>query len=297
MNYRLALLADIHGNLAALEAVLNDIHPYEPLDGILILGDIVCGPDQQAVLRRLVELNAVMIQGNNELALARMAAGTAPNYVYTSKQFALRRWAMNHLEPGELDLVRDLPEQRVFHLPGADPIRMVHGSPRDVNELVLPPCQEKYFYKFQWYTQEKRPAPMEEIFALADEPVTVFGHTHLPWFDRRDGRLGMNPGAVNYPENGFIGAQYALLTWDGYHWQPEFHAVPYDLEAVRRSNEESGFLAASALARIFLKELLSGKDIMPDLFALADRLSEEAGCADLPYIRDDIWDEAVKSFA
>ncbi len=113
--------------------------------------------------------------------------------------------------------------------------------------------------------------------------------------------MGMNPGAVNYPEDGYVGAQYALLTWGSSgqrpeSWQPEFHAVPYDLEALRRSNEDSGFLAASPLARIFMKELVSGKDIMPSLFTLTDHLSEKAGCADLPYIRDDIWDDAIKVF-
>ncbi len=79
-------------------------------------------------------------------------------------------------------------------------------------------------------------------------------------------------------------------------WSIYNSAVPYDLESVRRSNEESGFLAASGLARIFLQELVSGKEIGPDFFALANRLSQEAGCADLPLIRDDIWEVAVKAF-
>ncbi|RPJ41082.1 MAG: metallophosphoesterase, partial [Chloroflexi bacterium] len=89
--YRLAVLADIHGNLPALEAVLADLEQSGPFDGILVLGDLICGPDQQAVLRRLVDLDVVMIQGNNENALVQMAAGTAPDYFYTSRQFALRR--------------------------------------------------------------------------------------------------------------------------------------------------------------------------------------------------------------
>ncbi|RPJ50664.1 MAG: metallophosphoesterase, partial [Chloroflexi bacterium] len=215
---------------------------------------------------------------------------------YTIRQFALRRWALDHLEPEELQLVRGLPEQRVFQLPGADPIRMAHGSPRNIKELVIPPGCEAYLRKYLFQTPQDGVTPLAEIFAMAPEPVLMFGHTHLPWSRRLDGRLALNPGAVTFPENGYVGAQYAVLTWDGERWSPEFHAIPYDMAAMRRANEESGFLEASVLARIFLREQLGGKDLTADFFKLARRLAEEAGCGDLPYIRDDIWEQAGQQF-
>jgi predicted phosphodiesterase len=137
-SYRIAVLADIHGNLQALEAALADLENDQPLDGILVAGDIIAGPEQQRALQRLIDLHAVMIQGNNERAIARIAAGTAPEYVYTSKQYSLRRWAREHLDPEQVAFISSLPEQTVFHLPGADPIRIAHGSTRDINELVFP---------------------------------------------------------------------------------------------------------------------------------------------------------------
>lgn len=295
-HYRLAVLADIHGNLNAFEAVLTDLEQRGPLDGILAAGDIVTGPGQQEVVNRLVEMNAMMIKGNNEQAVARLADGTAPDYLYTAKQYALRRWAHDHLDETTRRLICDLPEQRVITLPGAQPIRMMHGSPRSINELVIPPSQEPFAHRFMFSNGHGHPIPLDEIFGMAPEPVMVFGHTHLPWCERLDGRMAMNPGAVCFPENGYLGAQYALLNWDGSRWTPEHYAIPYDIEGFRRSNEESGFLDASFLAKIFLAEALSGEDICPRFFKFANALAEQAGCADLPYIPDEIWDEAARLF-
>jgi predicted phosphodiesterase len=296
-RYRIAALADIHGNLAALEAVLAALERYPPLDGILVAGDMICGPDQQAVLRRLVELNAVMVQGNNEQAIARMSAGTAPDFFFNSKQFSMRRWSFDHLDAAQLRLLCDLPEQRVFALPGADPIRIAHGSPRDVNELVIPPCCAEFLWKFLSNGASRAITRLEAIFEMASEPVLLFGHTHLPWKEQVDGRLAMNPGALCFPEDNFVGAQFALLTWDGSRWIPEHHAIPYDLDAFRRSNQKSGFLDTGFLAKIFLAEVLDGKDRTPAFFKLAGRLAKEAGYDHLPYFHDDIWERAGHLFA
>lgn len=295
-TYTIAVLADIHGNLQALEAVFADLGKDRPLDGILVAGDMITGPDQQKVLHRLVELGAVMIQGNNEQRIARMEAGTIPPYFYTATQFSLTRWAYEHLDPNQRALVYNLPEQTVFHLPGADPIRMAHGSPRSVNELVLPDHCLPYYQKY--YEMNPKPSPnhLDEIFELLEEPVLVVGHTHLPWCERRGNQMIMNPGAMNFPLNGWVGAQYALLHWDGDQWTPEFRAIPYDLEAFQRSNNDSGFLDTGFLAKLFLEEVRCGKAISFDLFLQAQKLADEAGVGQLQYFPDEIWERAWRDF-
>jgi predicted phosphodiesterase len=292
IRYHLALLADIHGNEQALDAVLNDLERDDPLDGILVAGDIIAGPGQQQVLDRLIELDAVMIQGNNERAIATMAAGTAPEDVYTTRQFALRRWACDHLSEAQKAFIHNLPEQTVFQLPGADPIRMAHGSPDDINELVFPdhflPRIRKVVQMLPTYTSGR----IDEIFAAMAEPVLVLGHVHLPWYERRGGHLMLNPGAVNFPCDGWVGAQYALLHWDGDAWTPEMRAVRYDLNAYQRASQDSGFLATGILARMFLEEIMTGVDIASDFMILAQKLANEAGCENLSYFPDDVWELA-----
>ena len=237
-----------------------------------------------------------MIQGNNERAIARMAEGTAPKYHYTTKQFALRLWALDHLDPDQLALICSLPEQTVFHLSGTAPIQMAHGSPRDFNELVIPESCHQYLRKIVKIYPDRSLNQMDEIFQLMTEPVLVLGHAHLPWCEQRDRRFVMNPGELTFPENGWVGAQYALLHWDGARWTPEFRAVRYDMAAFRHANEESGFLSTGLLARIFMEEAVSGKDIGSDFIQLAKVLADEAGVGHLHYFPDEIWERAEKEF-
>lgn len=295
-RYRVALLADIHGNTQALEAILADLENDLPLDGILVAGDMITGPNQQQVLQKLMDLHAVMIQGNNERAVAGMAAGTAPDYYHTARQFSLRRWAFEHLDPGQLTLICNLPEQTVFHLPGADPIRMAHGSPRDVNELVFPDDIYAGLGKFRERIPSRSATQMDEIFDLTPERVLVLGHTHIPWCERRNDRFAMNPGAVNVPLNGWVGAQYALLCWDGNGWTPEFRAVQYDMGAFIRANQDSGYLSTGILARIFMEEAVQGKDISSDFLCMANQMAAEAGADHLPYFPDPVWERVEQEF-
>lgn len=295
-RYRIAVLADIHGNLQALDAVLADLEKDLPLDGILVAGDMITGPDQQQVLQKLIDHHAVMIQGNNEKAISRMTAGTAPAYYHSAQQFSIRRWACEHLDPEQRALICQLPEQTVFSLPGADPIRMAHGSPRDGNELVFPDHVFASLGKIRERIPPRSSTQIDEIFHLVPELVLVLGHTHIPWCEKQDRRFAMNPGAVSTPLNGWTGAQYAVLSWDGRCWTPEFRAVRYSMEAFIRANQESGYLSAGLLARIFMEEAVQGKDISSDFFLLASRLAAEAGVGHLPYFPDEVWERAEREF-
>lgn len=287
--YRLAVLADIHGNLPAFEAVIEALKSDEPLDGILVAGDILGGPGQRVILQKLLDMKAVMIQGNGEQRVIKILTGTAPDYYYTSLQFSLPRWVGEHLTDAQRGFLQTLPEQRVFQLPGSDPIRMVHGSPRKVDELVLPSrnCHPNLYYE---------PVMLHEVIDPSLEPVIIFGHTHLSWVAHIDEKLAFNPGAVNFPENDYIGAQYALLEWDGVQWKPSFHQVPYDLERLKRDYQESGLLSASPLARVMLQSVLTGRDFLPVYFQHVRQVANKAGSTKSTYFADDVWEQAERTF-
>ncbi len=287
--YKIAVLADIHGNLPGFETVLRDLKCHEPLDAILVAGDFIGGPGQQTILDRLMELNAVTIQGNNEQGIVRLFYGSAPKYFSTTRQFTLLRWVRDNLNPKQLEYLCGIPEQRRFVLPGSDPILIVHGSPRKVDENVLPnrECHPQLFYE---------PVMLNEVLQGVIEPVIVFGHSHLPWQASVDGKLAMNPGAVSFPENGFIGSQYAILYWDGGQWNPQFHQVTYDLDRLKADYQESGFLDVSPLARVILQSILTGKEYFGVYLAHLRHIARAWGYNDLPYFPDAVWAEAEKTF-
>jgi putative phosphoesterase len=278
---RLGVIADIHGSLPSLEAVLREIHTAG-VDGLLVAGDMTCGPNSDEVLQLLLEEHAWMVLGNNESYLLRFDSGQAPDWWHTSHQWALNRWVYRTIDRASLDILHNLTEQLVIDLPGIDPIRMFHGSLRKNNEMLDP---------------EKYPEPLEDAFNRTTEQVLVCGHTHNPWQKHRDGRLALNPGAVLFPCNGDLGAQYALLTWNGSAWEVEHHSAAYDVSLVRKAFTETGFLEeGGALTKGFLLSIETGQDVAMKFLAHAYRMAAEAGYPDWEYVPDEIWDAAADSY-
>jgi putative phosphoesterase len=278
---KLAILADVHGNLPAVEAVLSDLEQYLP-DAILVAGDLSGGPDQNETTRRLQELNAWMIRGNSDTNVLCFAGKDLPPGWLASKQFALYRWTYKNLSPETIGFLEGLSEQRVVQLDGIPPIRLAHGSPRNPSENLLPGINKEI---------------IEDILSQLDESVLVVGHTHIPWMLEMDTLLAINPGAVCGPNNGVCGAQYALLSWKGERWGVEHRLVPYDLGHIRRRFQESGLLdEAGAMARVYLLTIESGIDIAEEFLPYAFRLADAAGFQDCQVVPDEIWDLAERTF-
>ena len=264
---RLAVLADIHGNLPALDAVLKDLRQFH-VGGMIVAGDMVAGPNSVEVLQRLMELDAWMVRGNNENYLLRFDSGKAPDWWFTAHQWAFIRWVYQHMDEQTLGIIRALPEQRVITPPGKDPIRVVHGSPRDPNEHLYP--------GYEGYA-------LETARGQTSEPVLVCGHTHIPWQERKDGCLAFNPGAVSGPLNGHTGAQYAILEWQIDRWELAFRCVDYDLALVRKAFQETGLLEeAGAFARAYLLDVQNGTNMTMKFLSHA---YSSAALAGLPGVR------------
>ena len=277
----LAILADVHGNLPALQAVAEDFKAFQP-ESILVAGDLTGGPQANECIRLLQGLGGEMILGNSDLNLLRLADGCAPGSWSTSRQFGLLRWALRNIDQHCLKLLRGLPEQRVFRKPGVHPIRVVHGSIRDPYESLYP---------------ERETERLDLALAQTSEAVLVCGHTHEPWILRRNGKLALNPGAVAAPLNAEIGAQYALLRWEHGGWQAELRRVDYDLSAIRRAYETSGLLVEGRpLAGCHLLGIESGRDIALQFLTYAHRLAETAGFGRCTVLPDEIWEQAEASF-
>lgn len=278
---RLAVLSDIHGNLPALEAVLADVRQFT-VDGAILAGDYTGGPQPMETIRLLRSLGGWMIRGNGDTGLVRYDRGDAPSAWHTHHQFSIMRWAYDLLDEETLVFFASLPVQRTVEVDGAAPIRVVHGSPRSETEGLLPGGEL---------------GSVDLALSQVDEPVLVCGHTHRPWQWRHSGRLALNPGAVCGPLDGYIGAQYALLTWDDQRWAVEHRAVPYDIERLRVSFEESGLLdQGGALARALLLCLVTGRNVWREFLTHARALAAQAGSGGGGVVPDDVWERAEASF-
>jgi putative phosphoesterase len=279
---RIAVLSDIHGNLPALEAVLEDLKAQKP-DKWIVAGDFVGGPHPNETIDLLRSLKpSWMILGNSDINLLRYIDGQVPPVYRIAKQFALLRWASMRISSDSLKFLRDLPQQQVITLDGLASIRVVHGSLDD---------------PFNGYDPESEPEEFEKDLDRLEEKVLVCGHTHCPWIVEKHNKLALNPGSVAGPLNGYVGTQYALLDWVDGHWDAELQALPYDLSRVRAAFLESGLLeSGGALARCFLHSTEIGQDASRQFLQFASTLAGPAGYSNGSVIPDEIWDKVEATF-
>lgn len=278
---RLALVADVHGNAPALEAVLADARA-QGYDHLVATGDCAGGVANDEVLALLSERGALMIRGNSEGYLLDLHRGTAPATWYTLHQWAALRWVFEHTSRSSLDCLATQPERRTLRLDGLPAVLVVHGSPAGTMDGLYP---------------ERQPGRVEQVLAGLDESVLVCGHTHRPWIERHGGRLALNPGSAGSSCSGDPQAHYALLTWDRCGWQAELRAVDYDRDRTRRLFETRGYLAAGGgFARAVLLCTLTGHPVALLLVQHARATAAAAGLADGREIPDEAWDRAVATF-
>jgi predicted phosphodiesterase len=301
---RLAVIADIHANLPALQAVLEDLEAYHP-DAVLAAGDLVLGgPQPVEVLQALRALPLVCIRGNNEEYL--LEYGRAPEK-YNGKRWAPLHWTYARLGASDLEWIANLPRTLSFAPDGATALRMVHGSPPGCPQGGLVPDDARVlelFRRAHLVPPDNAPTPLSDALAVVSEPNLICAHTHIPWQQRIDGRLVFNPGSVGAPINEERAACYArlewregaLLEWSEENWQVELRAVEYNYRVLLDSYTHDGYLPlGGAFARACLLNALTGLNYAWFFVQHAASLAQRAG---LPpdTLPDDLWDEAERTF-
>lgn len=293
MTARLAILADIHGNLPALEAVLEDAEQHAA-DGIVVAGDLTGGPQDAQVIQRLRSLGSRMIHGNREEYLLNFDK-------HTGKHWAFLRCLYHRLDSDALDFIASLPDQRVIAVNGTKPIRIVHGSPKSSRDGLLPernPTALQAFEKaglFSLHHDSMRSA--DQTLDEIDENVLICGHTHIPWTQRHEEKLACNPGSVGLPINGDSRAQYAILTWQNDHWKVEHRAIPYDIDRIRAAFRENGLLEeGGGFARACLLNIETGQNVSGRLVQYADQIAAQAGLERSTSLPDTMWEHIEATF-
>jgi predicted phosphodiesterase len=296
---RLAVLADVHGNLPALEAVLADARQHGA-DDFIVAGDFVDRPQPLETLQLLRDLGGWVIRGNREDYLLAYHTGEAPDTWRESERWFGLRWIYRRLDPEALEFIASLPEERVVDIGEAPPIRIVHASPTGPSELPLPdhdPAALDLYRKAGLFAVSYTPIALEFALAHCREPVLVCGHSHIPWKYEQEGRMVLNPGSVGAPLNGDPRAQYALLTSHSGYWQAEHRAVSYNLDRIRAAYHASGLLSAEgAYAQAMLLCIETGQNIPGRLISHFAQLARQAGFKDRRAIPEAIWEHAVATF-
>ncbi len=235
---KVALISDVHGNLAALEAVLSDAH-RRGVDAIWCAGDLTgYGPQPDEVIKRLRRENVVSIAGNFDRKVLAVGEGKRPKTRTHEKKLAVL-WAWRHLSAGSRHWVASLAEEERFELEGKR-LLLTHGSPAHPEEYV----DER--------TSERR---LTELAAIAGADVIISGHSHRPAFREHYGVTFINPGSVGRPDDGNARAAYAVLEISPRLFRVTHHRLRYDV------NKTVGEIRRRELPEIYARMLLRGASI------------------------------------
>jgi putative phosphoesterase len=226
---RVAVVSDVHTNVAALTAVLADIEAADA-DLVVSCGDLTWGshPDETIALMRALRARTLFVRGNGERAVLEISSGRR------TPGSPREAWVPARHSAGSLEFVAAIPFSVVIEITGLGPVRFCHGSPRSDTEIVTPATPAERFAR---------------LCAGVDEQVLVTGHTHLQ-FDRRvAGRRSVNAGSVGLPyHDGEPGTAYwALLGPD-----VTLRQTRYDLTAALAAGPAAGDPAAGKIADLLL---------------------------------------------
>jgi putative phosphoesterase len=198
---KVAILADIHGNLMALDAVIADL---PSVDEIICCGDIVgYYPDVNQVCSRIQDIGARVIKGNHDAYIIGELQPNNPSPLYRME------WTRKELNENYIEWLCSLHDTIRLKCDGLS-ILVRHASPWD---------QETYLYEDSSYLSDVNPV---------DNEIYIFGHTHYPMIVRKCGGIILNPGSVGQPRDRNPGASYALI--DTHDCEIRINRVSYPVE-------------------------------------------------------------------
>jgi putative phosphoesterase len=192
---RVAALYDVHGNLPALEAVLEEVEREQP-DAIVVGGDMVAGPMPSETLDRLRGLErAHFLRGNADRVIVELKSGEKTEGLSDDVLDAVA-WTAEQLTDEQIDFLDGLPQTTTLEVDGLGLVCFCHATPRDDDEI---------------FTEQTPDDTMAEMLSGTTQSTVVCGHTHMQ-VDRRVGRWRViNAGSVGMPYDDGPDARWALL--------------------------------------------------------------------------------------
>lgn len=220
---RIAVFSDVHGNLTALEAVLDDI-ASQGVDRLVCLGDLaVSGPQPGECVAAIREAGALCVHGNTDLAALCVANRVGDVGRYSVIDPKIIEWYVARLGAAGVDYLAGLPRTQVLEVDGQR-LLFTHASVRDVKQTVQPGDAAER---------------LAELFGDTDSDWLLVGHLHHPYLFRLGGRRVINPGAVSRSLDGNGRSSYVML--DTETGGVSFRRVGWDVDSVVAAARKCGY--------------------------------------------------------
>ena len=213
---KVALIADIHANLPALQAVLAHARKHK-VKAIWNAGDFVgYGPFPDEVVRRVRAEKALSIAGNYDLKVLRADRPQRAKDKAPEKRYAFK-WALDNLSPESREYLAALPKELRLDVAGWR-VLLTHGSPESSKEHLTP---------------ETPKSRLRRLARKAKADLIVCGHSHIPFARRIGAHWFVNPGSVGRPDDGNPQASYAVAELRGVSDKSNKESRPATLRAAK----------------------------------------------------------------
>lgn len=241
---KVAVISDIHGNFQALESVLADIQKNK-CDKIFCLGDLaMAGPQPRTVIDYIMNRcqDWVIIKGNTDKMITEF---DLKMYDKMQKKFPVMANALlddvDIIEQDKKDFLASLPEQKSIMVEGVS-VLLVHGSPRKINEDILP---------------EMKISEVQDMIEGVNEELILCGHTHVPCgYQTLTKQTVVNVGSVGRPMTGVPKANYAIFDFANGTFSVEHRVVDYDYNLAASLIRARQFEGSSELADQLIMPIL-----------------------------------------
>lgn len=246
---KIALISDIHGNLAALEAVVDDIYKRK-IDKVICLGDIIGkGPNTKEAIDICRKECDIVIKGNWDDGLYSHYVELSRGQARDTSESA--RWYINSADPERMEYLGSLRHSAEFYLSGKL-IRVFHAHPKNFNRYFSDSPVEQRLELFDY-------GETSEIKKAAD--VAIYADIHSVYMQVLNGRYLLNTGSVGNPLD-INRASYVIVegeesSTDESSFNVQFVRVPYDIERAVAAAKElgvpdlDGYISELTTARYF----------------------------------------------
>lgn len=233
---KIAVISDIHANLHALTAVINDFEKHK-VDKVFALGDyVMAGPQPVETIKFILTQPWEMIQGNTDKMIVDYSETL---YQKTKKAFPVMGEALKYdisvLPERAVEFLKSLPAEKIVEVEGVK-IHLVHGSPRRNNENIYP---------------DLKPEIVEEMTLNSDANLILCGHTHIPCgYQLNNKKTVVNVGSVGRSMTKNAMPCYAIIEIQNGEFTVEHHFVNYEREIAADIIRSHNFEGADRLAEM-----------------------------------------------
>lgn len=222
---RIAIISDSHGNLPALDNVLEDLDRTGPYDTILMGGDVAYGgPYPAQCIDRIMERGYPCVRGNTDQMIIDAVSGSADPQA---------DWVLNQLDEEHLNFLQSLPLQQTLELGHNRRLGLVHATPWSIYDSIPPSATDVDFRR---------------MLKEANTDVLCYGHIHLQHQRSLDTGTVVAIGSLGLPFDGDRRSMYTVIDAGDIGYNVEFRRLEYNIEPVIHEARTNGGPNGAAFA-------------------------------------------------